>query len=347
MFDLIVIGGGPVGLYLAKEFQEKGSSVLILDASFPPPQKNKLCSGLVSKHLFEFVPKDNFFIEKKFSCARCWIEENPFDFKGEVWLIDRAKFDQYLFEKAEKAGIEIKTGKKVVKVEEKKDLVKVVLENGKEFQGKVLAGCDGAVSITAREIGLPLQKNLLLGVIAYSKIENCKRETEAENFPNLFFSKKFPGFFIWRIPRKEVVEWGIALKPKQKPKQKLENFLKEKNIKYKNLRAALIPFYPLKRTVSSRVFLCGDAAGQIKPATGGGIVYGLIAARIASRVINPSNPKMDVYEKKWRQALMKEISFGNFLRGCYYLPNFLKRTGIAFLQKRQKLDQDKPSSILG
>jgi flavin-dependent dehydrogenase len=301
----------------------------------------------------------NNFIEKKFTKARVWTENKYFDFPGQAWLFNRQNFDEYLFGKAKEAGVEIRFGRKAAKIKEKKTFVEVMTKDGKIFQGKILAGCDGVLSTVAREAGLPRQKNLLLGVIFYLpndqlSVANCQNfyPERSRRVPELFFSKDFPGFFAWRIPRGNCIEYGTALEPKEKPKERLEKWLKKNfqfsifNFQNVQFKGALVPFYPLKKTATKRVFLCGDAAGQIKPMTGGGLVYGLCCAKIAVKKIDPDNPDLEIYEKEWRKALMKEIRFGNILRKSYRLPLFLKKASLSFFQKRKNLDQDNPLTIL-
>jgi len=340
MLDLIVVGGSAVGLFLAKEFSKKGKSVLVLEKK--KKIGGKICSGLVSFNILDFVKEKDLplFLEKEIKSANLWIEKKKFSFPGKALLFDRDKFDFYLFEKAKEAGAKILLEKNVIKIEEKRNFVDVQVSSGEFFRSKFVAGCDGAVSLVANRLSLPSQKRLLLGVITYQE------KKLDEKFVDLFFSKKFPGFFLWRIPRKDKVEWGIALKPSQKPKEKLEEFLNKKNIFPKKFFAALIPYFPLKKTVSKRVFLCGDSAGHIKPYTGGGLIYGFKCAKIAAECLFDLKPSSLLeYEKRWRKELMSEIYLGEFLRKCYFLPNIIKKTGLKILQKRKRLDQDKPSSI--
>ncbi|MDD5551770.1 MAG: NAD(P)/FAD-dependent oxidoreductase [Candidatus Pacebacteria bacterium] len=342
MHDLIVVGGGAVGLFLSKEFAKKGKSVLLLERKKEIGQK--LCSGLVSSNILNYIPKDDFgfFLEKEINGAKLWIEKSPFFFKGKAFLFDRNKFDIYLKEEAEKYGVKILTEESISNISEKEDFVEISSTTGSIFRGKILAGCDGAVSLIARNVNLPQQKKLLLGLIVFSE----KKKDVKEDFVELFFSKKFSGFFAWKIPRKKSVEWGIALKKDKNPREKLEIFLKEKKIPYKDIKAALIPYFPIKKTITKRVFLCGDSAGQIKPYTGGGLVYGFSCAKIASNTIdNFENPNLEEYEKKWRKFLMKEIRTGDLFRKFYSLPNFAKKIGLSLIRTRQKLDQDKPTSI--
>jgi len=183
VYDLIVVGGSAVGLYLAREFFKKGNSVLILERK--KSVGGKVCSGLLSQHIFslllkspeEILKENDDLIENQFEKARLWVGDRYFDFPGKAWLFNRQKLDEYLFQEAIRAGAEIKLEKEVVKVREEEKFVFVKTKDGAEFQGKIVAGCDGVLSTVAKEVGLPKQKNLLLGVIAYnqkSKIKNQK-----------------------------------------------------------------------------------------------------------------------------------------------------------------------------
>lgn len=344
MYDVIIVGGGAVGLYLAKKFTKKGNSVLVLERK--TKIGGKLCSGLVSPHLFEFLGLggEKFtFIERGFSKARIWVGETFFDFKGKVWLINRQKFDEYLASEARKSGVKISLGAEVIKVQEENSFVRTILKSGEEVKGRILAGCDGALSTVARAVSFLNKKKLLLGVVTYERRRRFQQLSDG--FPELFLSKEFPGFFAWKIPRKKAIEWGTALLSQKKPKEKLEKFLNKRKIRCRGFKSAFIPLSPVKRTITKRVFVCGDAAGQIKPSTGGGLVYGISAAEIASSVIDPKKPNLRLYEKKWKEKIQKEIFFGNLVRAFYLFPDFIKKIVLSFLKNKKNLDQDKPSTI--
>ncbi len=83
----------------------------------------------------------------------------------------------------------------------------------------------------------------------------------------------------------------------------------------------LIPIAPLQRTFAGRALVVGDAAGQNKPTTGGGIYYGLLCAQAAARTAAAAFEKGDFsvetmgrYEEEWRHQLGREIKVGSFFR---------------------------------
>jgi flavin-dependent dehydrogenase len=87
------------------------------------------------------------------------------------------------------------------------------------------------------------------------------------------------------------------------------------------LRSWIIPVAPLPRTFADRVLAVGDAAGQTKPITGGGIFYGLLCAEAAARTVMAAFKRGDFslgtlsrYEEEWRKKLGREIRIAAFFR---------------------------------
>ena len=82
-------------------------------------------------------------------------------------------------------------------------------------------------------------------------------------------------------------------------------------------RLKILPLGPVARTYSPRIVAVGDAAGLVKPTTGGGIYYSLISGQIAAEVIDPalgaddlSERRLREYEDRWRARLGAEIRTG-------------------------------------
>ena len=87
-------------------------------------------------------------------------------------------------------------------------------------------------------------------------------------------------------------------------------------IDYKPIAQGLV-----KRTSADRVIAVGEAAGQIKTTTGGGIYYGLLGAEIASEVVNSAFKRSDLsakflreYDRRWKRSMAREIKLGYWAR---------------------------------
>lgn len=78
-----------------------------------------------------------------------------------------------------------------------------------------------------------------------------------------------------------------------------------------------IPVGPQDKTYTGGVLLAGDAAGQAKPTSGGGVYTGAFAAKIAGRVAaeaalenDTSANRLSEYDRLWRKGLAKELEIG-------------------------------------
>jgi len=85
-----------------------------------------------------------------------------------------------------------------------------------------------------------------------------------------------------------------------------------------------IPMGTLTRSYGDRLLVIGDAAGQVKPTTGGGICFGHIGARIAAGVLrealgsdNLTAGQLSRYQKQWKAKMGKELSRGYWARWAY------------------------------
>jgi digeranylgeranylglycerophospholipid reductase len=72
------------------------------------------------------------------------------------------------------------------------------------------------------------------------------------------------------------------------------------------------------------MLVVGDAAGQVKPTSAGGIYYGLLCADIAARTLHQALEEGDLsgkrlmrYERGWRKKLGRELRIGYWTRKLF------------------------------
>jgi flavin-dependent dehydrogenase len=77
----------------------------------------------------------------------------------------------------------------------------------------------------------------------------------------------------------------------------------------------VLPLAAIRRTYHDRVLLVGDAAGLVKPTTGGGIYYSIVSGRLAAEVLSEqlqrdelAAPHLARYEKLWRKRFQAEFA---------------------------------------
>ncbi len=354
MYDLLVVGAGPVGSYIASlcgRFME--TAVLEEDRR----AGNKTCSGLVSPGLMEKLPvkvRRPGLVQHTVRSARIHFMDREFEFrksKAAAYVLDRDVLDVRMAEHAEGEGAEMKYGERVLKVLVDGACAKV--STGRHtFESKVVAGCDGASSVTAKSFGQN-PPEMLNGLILYEKKE-C-----VDDYVEMWFDKSLvkDGFF-WKIPRGDSTEYGCMGYKLSFPI--LSKFFGLKSSGMER-RAAPIPIGLIK-TFADRRILVGDSASQTKPWSGGGLAYGLHAAICACDVLKSANDKADFseaflssYEKAWKEILLRDMQAGLMAREFY---RDLDLKGLSIIaenaemikkmQRGDMIDFDFPfSSIMG
>ena len=130
----------------------------------------------------------------------------------------------------------------------------------------------------------------------------------------IFDQEKYPGFFAWIIPSDEGKgKVGIAGKGAN-VSDTLNEFLKQKG-EFSTIRKIFAPIWikgPIKRFVESNTVIVGDAAGQAKPTTAGGIftsgMGGVYAGQAIAAFLKTNERKeLDNYQKKWTERFGKEF----------------------------------------
>ena len=138
-----------------------------------------------------------------------------------------------------------------------------------------------------------------------------------------------PGSFAWVVPmNSEKARVGITTK--ENADLFLRSLLNKPMIRDRiesgnlHINVDLIPIRPIEKSFRERVLVVGEAAGQVKSTTCGGIYYGLISARLAAETIGVAFSKsrfgddiLKRYEQKWRRELGGEIEIGYRFREIF------------------------------
>jgi geranylgeranyl reductase family protein len=316
IYDIIIVGAGPVGCKVGELIAKKGFETLILE-EHPEIGKPVQCSGLVSHRIFELSGASDNVIVNITKKARFYSPNGKFiELKSNkpVYVIDREKFDKELSFNATNAGAEIKRFTKFENYKRMKDLMKIKTPEG-IFKSKILVGADGPNSNVAHVSKLKLPKKVLVAVQS-----TIKSEFETDTVELWFNSKISPDFFGWVIPENE--KWArVGLASSKNALSYFRNFLKirfNQELEHKDSLAGVIRYGLIESSVSDRVILVGDAASQVKPFSGGGIIYGLICADLAANTCikslkegNQSKKFLkENYDDIWKRKLFLPIKKG-------------------------------------
>ncbi|MDQ1276631.1 MAG: digeranylgeranylglycerophospholipid reductase [Euryarchaeota archaeon] len=353
-YDVVVVGAGPVGSTAARYAAMNGAKVLLLEehASIGSPVG---CTGLLSTRAVEecdLKPSDEF-VFNSVRGAFVYAPDGqclPIDGKKtKAYVVSRKIFDRTLAVMAAEEGVELSLKTRAIGFEKKNSKsgtgtkgekneneagspVKLqILRNGKPetISTSVVIGADGVKSRIASYAGLGKPARILPGI----QIE-APYASEDSNFVELFPGSSAPGFFAWTVPVNEKIsrialalEPGIACKSgsgENSPLSYLERFLRSNtHVKARYSGSMLdfviggIPIGPQEKTSADGVLLAGDAAGQAKPTSGGGVYTGAFAAKIAGKVAaeaalegDTSASRLSEYDRLWRKGLAKELDMG-------------------------------------
>jgi len=314
IYDVIIVGAGPVGCRVGELLGRDGVKVLILEEHSEIGRPVQ-CAGLVSHRIFELCDVSKDVVVNRVKKARFCTSKNYLELKSKkiVYVINREKFDKEMAKKAKSANTEIKTSKKFLGYKNGKFLR--VKTDKEVFQTKLLVGADGPNSTVARIARIKLPNNRLTGIQTM-----VKSDYDPDSVELWFDTGVSPEFFGWVIPENKT-QARVGLATKKNVVKCLDNFFLKrfnKRVKYIDVVGGTIRYGLIDNSVSDRMLLVGDAASQVKPFSGGGLVYGLICAEIAAKAcvktleegIYGNDFLKEIYDGVWKKKLSMPIRKG-------------------------------------
>jgi geranylgeranyl reductase family protein len=307
--DIIVVGGGPCGSFTALKLAKKGRLTTVFEEHGQIGSPSH-CAGHISmKGLKQlgFHPLPPEIIENTFHGANFYSPKgNEFSVhlsQPVTYAVDRAKFDKYIYEKAKEAGAHYHLNSRVEALIVEKGFAKGAIVNqegtGENRQARVVVDAEGISSRITRDAGLPQPQKILKGVEA--EVENVK-DAESDTVDVYLGNSYAPGFYAWLIPKKEGrAKVGLAARTGN-PRDLLQKLMLKHPAASRKLRSARTlntVFHPItlggptRQTYSNGFLAVGDAASQVKPTTGGGVIFGMTCAQIAAEVASEALDRSD------------------------------------------------------
>jgi geranylgeranyl reductase family protein len=317
-YDVVVVGAGPAGSIAAKYATLNEASTLLIEehASIGSPVQ---CTGLISTAALKEceIREGNFVLNKMMGAFVYAPNGGELRVEGKdvkAYVIDRKIFDRALAESALNAGADMLLKTRFIGMERGKISV---ISNGEQMEiyADIVIGADGIQSSVGRAAGLPRCEKFLSG-IQFEAPYTAKDPEFVEIFTGNGIA---PGFFAWAVPFNGYARIGLAMNPCIPARYYLEKLLKHPAVasRYRGSRTEFvlggIPLGPPKKTAASNVMLVGDAAGQVKPTSGGGIYMGAVCAKIAGEVAARASRKeagLEEYEERWRNSVGRELAIG-------------------------------------
>lgn len=335
-YDVIVVGAGPAGSTAARILAEDGHHVLLLDRRKEVGRPVQ-CGGLLPNHLelqdmFPHSPRmwmlgrvpQKVILNRTSRIILRSPRGNSHEFSFGMNILDREMFDQYLAQRAIKAGASIQLRTWVRSRSPQNQLEVSSPEGNRTLSAKIVIGADGPASIISQSLGNSYtnpERDLSLSLQHHLAGVSVNRQT----VEMLFGGAVAPGGYGWIIPlgdsearvglglRRFLAADGLSLK------QCLSNILQANPSLSGNLTsshvvsrvAALIPMGgPVQRTASNNCIVVGDAAGLVMSTNGGGIPTALASGSLAGHIVSnhlSHGKKIEDYEKHWRYEMGLEL----------------------------------------
>lgn len=304
MPDVHIVGAGPAGLFAGIAACRSGKSALASEehARVGEPEA---CSGLISKSGLEALRslagvdyRKAAINEIKSAKIVCGSQSFAIKPKEEAaLLISRQEFDRLAAERFEQEGGKLELGRKVAG----------------EFGADCIIGADGPASLVADRFGFPKMRSY----VASMQGDFAYKCSDAHCATLYLSSRDFPGFFGWEIPKNESeAKIGLGVALPNHPLAFYRRFLAKLGVKGKPSHefSAVIPTSVRAKTAMRKggrsVLLAGDAAGQVKATTGGGVFFGASCGFLAGSLAG----EPEKYEKEWRAAYGLDLAMHRKMR---------------------------------
>ncbi len=339
-YDVVVVGCGPAGTITAKHIAKTGARVLMLEKRSEIGVPVRCGEGLDKKGLPRIGIKPNKkWISNEVKGAHI-IAPNGLSLElkegmagNEVgYVIKRDIFDKELAKEAIRAGADIRIKTSAISVLEKDGFITGVKAKhmGETFDinAKIVVGADGFESQIGRWAGIDTN---ILPRDVYTCLQYYMVGVDVDvDFSNFYLGSCAPGGYAWVFPKggnRANVGLGLKasmIKGKGEPKRLLDAFVKDREYLSKgtpiaHFAGAVSVCAPIERTIGNGIMLVGDAARQIDPMTGGGVMNAGVAAQIAAKVAVEAIEAKDFssefllkYEKGWR-AQFEDKMYRNWM----------------------------------
>lgn len=321
-YDVIVVGAGPAGSTAARYAAAGGASVLLLEKDRDVGYPVRCGEAVSHEGVIQFIEPDPKWIAStvtKFRLVAPGGRDVVPRLDGTAYVLERRIFDYEIAKQAAAEGAEIVTKAYVydlLKTNGKAEGVRVLYKDEKiDIRGRVVIGADGVESRVGKWAGIDTTCHI-------RDMESCAQMTISgidveDDILEFYFGEQVsPGGYLWVFPKgRHTANVGLGVSVELAKKKSAIRYLQEfveRRFPHAAVLTHIAGGVPCAKTcetiVKNNVMLVGDAAHQVNPVSGGGIISGMIGGMIAGQVAaeairTDDDAHLVEYERRWHKRL--------------------------------------------
>ncbi len=328
LYDVAIVGAGPAGNICAYLVAQSGLSTIVLE-EHEAAGLFVNCTGIIGVEAFRRLnlPTEPILSHLQ---AITFYAPNGRSFRyhpGQplAYVVDRHRFDRALAELAASEGARYRYGAHVrlIRVDPQAVELREQEHDPDPIVAKVAVIATGFGSHLPLQVGLQGPKAMVYGAQAEVAMEGLQ---DVEIYLGRSVA---PEAFAWVVPL-QPGRARVGLITAKKAPHYFQNLLEHPSIRNRlrtespKMLLSPVPTEPIERSYGDRVLVVGEAAGQVKTTTQGGIYYGMLCAALAAKTIREAAKRNDFrarilrrYEQAWMRAIGQELKAGLSLRQLF------------------------------
>ena len=328
IYDIAVIGAGPSGSLCSMLTARAGLSTLLLEEHEAPGQFIN-CTGIIGAEAFRRLNLPTEPILSSLQAITFYAPSGR-SFRYDpgqplAHVVSRLQFDQTLAGWAQTEGATLRTGyhARLLRVDSDAVELRRSEDDPEPVRARAVVIATGFGSNLPQQAGLANPREIIYGAQAEVEMDNL-RDVE------IYLGRAVaPEAFAWVVPLQPGIARVGLVATKEAPiyfRQLLRHPSIGPRIRTPNPKMLLspVPTEPIERSYADRVLVVGEAAGQVKTTTQGGIYYGMLCAAMAAETLSEAARLDDFgatllsrYEQAWTRAISQELKMGLSLRQLF------------------------------